>query len=143
MKKTGLTRRDFQNLSLAAAGGLLIGAGGTSEASAAQDKRNAQDKDDDKNPLLVEPHVCRGLNACAGLSACATAEAHDCKGQNACKGQGGCGARPGENACKGMGDCAVPLTEKKWKTARARFEQLMKTERKEFGKAPTTGKAKS
>jgi hypothetical protein len=73
---------------------------------------------------------------------CATAEKHVCGGENACKGQGGCGAMPGENACKGEGKCAVPLSDKAWKTARARFEARMKKAGKKFGPAPEKKKKK-
>lgn len=140
MSDSELNRRDFQRLTAAAFGGILAGA--TSGYA-------AEDKDEEKkNPLLVEPHVCRGLNtckekgagkknACAGQGTCATAKAHDCKGQNACKGQGGCGEHPGENQCKGMGGCEVPLKDDKvWKKTRKRFEELMKKEGKKFGPAP-------
>ena len=106
-----MNRRDFQRLAAAAFGGAVIGVGMQSSLSAA----------DAGNPLLSDPHVCRGLNtckgkgagktnACAGQGTCATAEKHTCHGDNACKGQGGCGAHPGENACKGKGSCNVPLT---------------------------------
>jgi hypothetical protein len=110
------------------------------QAALAEDKANV-------NPLLQEPHVCRGLNtckgkgkngknACAGRGECATANKHGCHGANECLGQGGCGAHPGENACKGRGACAVPLKEKTWKKARARFEELMKQAGKKVGPAP-------
>jgi hypothetical protein len=117
---------------------------GTSIAAGQQ-----KDKPDDKkkNPLLEEPHVCRGLNtckgkgkgeknACAGQGACATVKAHTCKGENACRGQGGCAATPGENECKGKGNCAVPLNDKAWAKARKRFEELMTKEGHKVGPAP-------
>jgi len=99
------------------------------------------------NFLMVEPHVCRGLNtckgkgaggenACAGQGACASAAAHSCNGENECKGQGGCGANPGQNECKGQGECGVPLMEKSWATARAAFEKSMADAGKEAGAAP-------
>lgn len=109
MQKPELNRRDFQRLTLAAMGGLAVGATAPRLAAAAEGKS-----------LLEEPHVCRGLNtcknksgcgetkgknACAGQGGCATAEKHDCKGQNTCKGQGGCGENPGENTCKAKGGC--------------------------------------
>jgi hypothetical protein len=143
MDKQPLNRRDFQRLSAAAVGGLLAGATVTPSALAA----DAPKKDPKKNPLLGEPHVCRGINmckglgstkdnACAGQGACATAKAHTCHAENECRGQGGCGAKPGENACKGKGECGVPLNASAWKRARKRFEELMAAEKKKVGPAP-------
>ncbi len=144
MDKHDLTRRDFQRLTAAAFGGLVAGA--------AAGSADAADKKEEKNPLLGDPHVCRGLNTCkakgggdakntcAGKGDCATAEAHTCHAANECKGQGGCGANPGENSCKAKGACNVPLTAKAWKKARARFEELMKKDGKEFGPAPAPKK---
>jgi hypothetical protein len=148
MHESGLTRRDFQRLAAAAVGGLL--AGSAVDAQAADDASPAEGapkKDKNKNPLLGEPHVCRGINTCKGLGAskdnacagqgtCATAKAHTCHYQNDCRGQGGCGAKPGENNCKGMGECGVPMSSKTWKKARARFEELMAKEGKKVGPAP-------
>ena len=144
MEKSDLNRRDFQRLSMAALGGLVVGAGMQPTTSAAAD--------DKPKSLLDEPHVCRGLNACkgkggcggtakknacAGQGGCATAEKHDCGGSNACKGQGGCGATPGENACKGKGACAVPIIhDAAWEKVRARFEEAMKKAGKKYGPAP-------
>lgn len=144
MDNSELNRRDFQRLSMAAFGGMLLGASG---AGAAEDKDEGKDKGKEKNPLLSDPHVCRGLNtckakgadkknACAGQGTCATAKEHSCHFENECKGQGGCGEHPGENACKGKGECAVPLNGKAWTKARKRFEELMKKEGKKFGPAP-------
>ena len=76
-----LNRRGFQKLAFAALGGLVAG---VSLAGAETKKAPAKAKDDKTNPLLQEPHVCRGLNTCkgtgvdgknncAGTSACATA----------------------------------------------------------------------
>lgn len=135
-------RREFTKLAAAALGGLVAG---TAAPASAADKGDKKDKS--KNPLLSEPHVCRGLNTCkgkgkggkntcAGTSQCATVKAHTCGGDNDCRGQGGCGAHPGENECKGMGKCHVPLTDSAWKKARARFEELMKKEGKKVGPAP-------
>ena len=145
MAREDLNRRDFNRLAAAAFGGLVVGAG----MAQAQDKKDEEPKpkSKDKNPLLQEPHVCRGLNTCkgkgkggkndcAGMSECATAKAHTCSADNACRGLGGCGAMPGENNCKGMGECAVPLSEKAWKTARKRFEDLMAKDGKKVGPAP-------
>ena len=85
MRNHELNRRDFSKLTMAAFGGMLAG---TAASAAAQEKESK--KDSKKNPLLVEPHVCRGLNtckgkgkggdnACAGQGNCATVEAHSCK----------------------------------------------------------------
>jgi hypothetical protein len=141
MHESKMGRRDFERLSLAALGGLLVG----SSARAADDKK--EEEDDKKSLLLKEPHVCRGLNTCAekgadekntcaGMGACATAEKHECAGMNECKGQGGCGEHPGENKCKGMGECAVPLGDKPWAKARKNFEAEMKKAKMKFGPAP-------
>ncbi len=135
-----LSRRDFGKLSVAALAGLTAGAGVTWGADEKGGKKV-------KNPLLSDPHVCRGLNtcknkgaskknSCAGQGDCATVAKHSCGGDNECKGQGGCGAKPGENACKGQGKCHVPLEPGAWKKARKRFEELMKADGKKFGKAP-------
>ena len=137
MDRSDLSRREFQRLTGAALGGMLLGAGALKSSVLAADQ----------NPLLGDNHVCRGLNtckgkgadkknSCAGTGSCAVAEKHTCKGENACKGQGGCGNNPGENACKGQGACAVPLSDAAWKKARAKFEQLMKTAGKQYGPAP-------
>lgn len=142
MNPTGPNRREFAKLAAAAVGGILAGA-----AEAAADDKKDDKKDGKKNPLLYEPHVCRGLNtcqgkgkggenACAGQGQCASVKAHTCAGDNACKGQGGCGEKPGENACKGQGSCRVPLMDKAWAKARKRFEELMGQEGKKVGAAP-------
>jgi hypothetical protein len=144
MKNSELNRRDFQRLTAAAVGGLLAGAGVTDSALAAD---LPSKKDKDKNPMLGEPHVCRGINMCkslgagkqndcAGQGTCATAKAHGCHADNECRGQGGCGAKPGENSCKAKGECGVPMSSGTWKKARARFEELMKAEGKKVGPAP-------
>jgi hypothetical protein len=143
MKDSKLNRRDFERLTAAALGGLMAGAALSNSASAA----DPPGKDKDKNPLLGEPHICRGINvckglgkkkdnACAGQGACATAKAHSCHADNECRGQGGCGQKPGENSCKGKGECGVPLSSGAWKKARARFEELMAKDGKKVGPAP-------
>jgi hypothetical protein len=143
MQKPELNRRDFERITAAALGGLLAPA--TAATALAADE--APKKDPKKNPLLGEPHVCRGINVCkslgaskdttcAGRGACATAKAHTCHTHNECRGQGGCGATPGENSCKGKGECGVPMSAKTWKKARARFEELMAKEGKKVGPAP-------
>ena len=144
MKDRELDRRDFERLTVAALGGLLAGAALECSALAA-DAPPAKDKN--KNPMLGEPHVCRGINmckglgskkdnACAGQGACATAKAHTCHAENECRGQGGCGKIPGENACKGKGECGVPMSAGAWKRARTKFEALMAKEGKKVGPAP-------
>jgi hypothetical protein len=148
MANSELNRRDFQRLTAAAMGGLLAGASLTSSANAADE---VPKKDKKKNPMLGEPHVCRGINMCKGLGAdkknecagqgaCATAAEHVCHYKNECRGQGGCGAKPGENECKGKGECGVQMGPSAWKKARKRFEELMKAEKKEVGPAPAPAK---
>lgn len=138
MSPSNPNRRDFTRLAAAAIGGLMAG------TTAVADEKDKKDK---KNPLLSDPHACRGLNTCrnkgkggkndcAGQGACATVKAHSCKGENECRGQGGCGEKPGENECKGMGGCAVPMERKAWDKARKRFEELMTAEGKKVGPAP-------
>lgn len=147
-----LTRRDFQRLTMAALGGLAAGCQQRQEPGAAPPGDAAATNSDTmvaaadaKNPLLDEPHVCRGLNtckgfgsdSCAGRSQCATDSIkHECGTHNACRGQGGCGTNPGENACKGQGGCSVPLMDAVWERTRKRFEQLMAEQGKEVGPAP-------
>lgn len=132
-------RRDFTKLAAAALGGLVAG------TALAEEKKD--DKKEEKNPLLTEKHVCRGLNTCkgkgasgkndcAGMGTCALAKAHTCGGDNECRGQGGCGAKPGENECKGKGSCHVPLDAKAWPKARKCFEELMTADKKKVGPAP-------
>jgi hypothetical protein len=144
MKDRELDRRDFERLTAAALGGLLAGAALGRSASAAD---TPPGKDKSKNPMLGEPHVCRGINmckglgktkdnACAGQGACATAKAHTCHADNECRGQGGCGKTPGENECRGKGECGVPMSTGAWKRARTKFEELMAKEGKKVGPAP-------
>jgi hypothetical protein len=140
LESINLSRRDFSKLTMAAFGGVLLGAGLAGRAAEQKGKN-------DPELLLKEPHVCRGLNTCkgkgkgekntcAGMGNCATAKSHSCSGENACKGQGGCGESAGQNTCKGQGGCEVPLSEKTWKKARKAFEAQMKKAKKEFGAAP-------
>ncbi len=137
MKDEQLNRRQFQRLTGAALGGMMIGATMAKGAAPAAEP----------SPMFVDKHICRGINTCkgkgasgkndcAGQGSCALAQKHGCHADNACKGQGGCGEHPGENSCKGQGACAVPLTDATWKKARARFEQLMTAANKKFGSAP-------
>ncbi len=139
MDKSELNRREFQRLTGAALGGMLLGAGALKSSLFAAEE---------KNPLIsTKDHVCRGLNtckgqgadkknSCAGTGSCAVAKKHTCHASNDCKGQGGCGAHPGENACKQQGECAVPLKDATWAKARKRFEELMKADGQKFGPAP-------
>jgi len=161
---TSASRRQFNQLALAALGGALTGSvlgcsGGKqqkaldSKSADGTDKSAASEtaKTYDENLLLVgDPHVCRGLNQCknqgkthmnecAGQGACATAEKHGCDGLNTCKGQGGCGEHPGQNQCKGQGACAVTLKADTWKKARTKFEELMAAKNKKVGPAPEKG----
>jgi len=140
MGDTALSRRDFGKLTMAAFGGVLLGATLAGHAAEGEEKH-------DPALLLQDKHVCRGLNtckgkgkkgdnSCAGMGNCALAEAHSCKGDNACKGQGGCGDFAGQNSCKGTGSCEVPLKDKTWKKARKAFEAQMKKASKTFGDAP-------
>jgi hypothetical protein len=143
VRETSLSRRDFGKLTMAAFGGVLMGATLAGRAAEGDNKH-------DPALLLQDKHVCRGLNtckgkgkggdnSCAGTGNCATAEAHSCKGDNACKGQGGCEEYAGQNSCKGQGSCDVPLKEKTWKKARKAFEAQMKKAGKTFGDAPKKG----
>jgi hypothetical protein len=143
MDKSELNRREFQRLTGAALGGMLLGAGALKSSLLAAPAA-------DSNPLLGDNHVCRGLNtckakgadkknSCAGTGSCAVAKKHTCHASNDCKGQGGCGAHPGENTCKGMGECAVPLKPATWTKARKRYEELMKAAGEKFGPAPKKG----
>jgi hypothetical protein len=143
-----LTRRQLTRLALAALGGLAAGCGGVKPTPESPPTRKDGDGAAAGPSILSDPHVCRGINTCknkgkknttnecAGQAHCATAAAHDCNGQNACRGQGGCGEHPGENECKGKGACEVPLSDKTWPKARAKFEEVMKAAGKTFGPAP-------
>jgi hypothetical protein len=132
------SRRDFAKLTLAALAGFCA----ASPVIAAEIQRSTV-----KDPLLSDPHICRGLNTCrgkdvtarnqcAGTGTCATARYHPCKGHNDCRGQGGCGDVPGLNECRGWGACDVPLKPRVWVVARQRFEKVMKQQRRRFGVPP-------
>ena len=148
-----LHRRDFNRLTAAAVGGLMTGGmlgcggGAAPPPAATPPATTAPATGEAVNYLMVEPHVCRGLNMCkgkgkggkndcAGLGACASVADHGCHAQNECKGQGGCGTNAGQNECKGQGACQVPLMDTAWKTARKKFEELMKAQNKTVGEAP-------
>lgn len=129
MKKTDLSRRDFNRLSMAAFGGVVAGsfAGcaneggddaasspppatdppqdempeGTQTASTEEGTDEAADGDETESLLLTEKHVCRGLNICKG---------HGAGGENSCAGTGACATYAahecaGNNECKGQGGC--------------------------------------
>lgn len=157
MASGDMRRRDFNRLSLAAFSGLLAGtalgacsngSGGGGAADAGGDAAAGDaPATPDLSAMLVEPHVCRGLNtceghgadgknSCAGVGSCATANAHSCHGHNDCTGQGGCGDFPGANSCSGKGECGVPLSDKAWAKARLNFETAMKAAGKDVGEAP-------
>lgn len=147
MVRRALNRRDFGKLSVAALGGMVAGCGRGQDETAVSEEEIVVEEEVGFAAAGGDPHLCRGLNACAGQGAdgenacagqgtCATVEHHLCGGQNVCKGQGGCGANPAENDCKGQGHCAVPLMEGAWEKLRARFEEQMKAQMKEFGPAP-------
>jgi hypothetical protein len=132
------TRRDFAKLAIAALAGFASG----SRATGTDQPRSTV-----RDPMLSDPHVCRGLNTCrgkdvtqrnqcAGTGTCATAAYHTCKGHNQCRGQGGCGDLPGGNECRGWGACDVPLKPRVWVVARQRFEKVMKQQRRRFGVPP-------
>jgi len=159
---TSASRRQFNQLALAALGGAVTGSvlglfarrNGQSPwnrrppTALTNPRPQRPPKTYDENLLLVgDPHVCRGLNQCknqgkthmnecAGQGACATAEKHGCDGLNTCKGQGGCGEHPGQNQCKGQGACAVTLKDATWQKARAKFEELMAAKNKKDRRGP-------
>lgn len=153
MVSSEMNRRDFQKLAAAAMGGVLAGA--TTGCGDKSEPKKPVDEKPKEVAVIVEKHICRGLNsckgqgkdgknACAGQGTCATAKAHDCGTQNECKGQGACGDTPGDNACKGMGGCHVPVTNKTmWKNAREHFEEKMKKAGKTVGEAPAAAEKKA
>ncbi len=143
--RSNLSRREFHKLTSAAFSGLVAGtlAGCSSDKN---DKNAGGAQAGAAMAVAAGIHACRGLNdckgqgadkqnACAGQGACATVK-HECATANDCKHQGGCGEAPGYNDCKTKGGCAVPMSAGMWEKARARFEQQMKEEGKQFGAAP-------
>lgn len=162
MKPTGMDRREFHQLTVAALGGVIAGTTiGCNPAptvppaktvaaptSTTPDTVAQVTLTPEMEALIMdEPHTCRGLNSCkgkgrsqdndcAGQGTCASVADAVCGGHNQCKGQGGCGETPGMNACMGKGGCHIPLMASAWETARAAFETAMKKNGKDFGKAP-------
>ena len=139
MSNSEFNRRQLQRLTLAAFGGMMAG------ASVAQAKDEVPKKDKDKNPLLGEPHVCRGLNVCKALgvdkkNACAVRAFRH--GESAHVSHAQRMSRPGRLRRAPRRELLqsprrmVPLMDKTWDKARKRFEELMKKDKKEFGEAP-------
>jgi hypothetical protein len=149
--RSNLSRRDFHKLTSAALSGMVAGTmfGCSSEKNPEKNGASAAGVGGPAGAAVAVAagiHACRGLNdckgqgaekqnACAGQGTCATV-GHDCAAKNDCKHQGGCGEAPGYNDCKTKGGCAVPMSAGMWEKARARFEQQMKEQGKEFGAAP-------
>lgn len=132
MKKTDLSRRDFNRLTAAAFGGVVAGtfAGcsnegggaaptdGTTEADiSATDPANngtgtgeseegggeSAENEETASLLMGDKNVCRGLNICKG---------HGAGGENSCAGTGACATITahkcaGNNECKGQGGCGA------------------------------------
>jgi hypothetical protein len=130
MKKTDLSRRDFNRLTAAAFGGVVAGtfAGCANEGSdpapadpapvpgtepeatepaeggttAAEGEGGEPAAGEETASLLMgEKHVCRGLNKCKGAGG---------GGENACAGTGACATLAAhecgkQNDCKGQGGC--------------------------------------
>jgi hypothetical protein len=129
MKKTDLSRRDFNRLSMAAFGGVVAGTfagcaddgggtppvtgsapagGGTEPAEGGGDiepveggATATEGGTETASLLMGEKHVCRGLNMCKGAG-----------GENACAGAGACATLAahecaGQNECKGQGGCGA------------------------------------
>lgn len=119
MKHESLNRRDFNELTMAAFGGIVAGTiagcgggetdtaggkngsggNGESETSTPEAGGNGEDDSDATqvatNDWTGETHVCRGLNACQNQGA---------SGDNACAGQGTC-ATATTHSCHEMNDC--------------------------------------
>lgn len=123
MTPSGLDRREFHQLTLAALGGVIagsaIGCGETKPQNAQgvqpapasppttsgspASKKEVSLTAEAEAIIMDEPHTCRGLNSCEG------------KGRskdNACAGQGTCASIAdsmcgGHNDCKGQGGCGT------------------------------------
>jgi hypothetical protein len=128
MKKTDLSRRDFNRLTAAAFGGVVAGtfAGCANDAPPASDPPPEQPDgssltapegsgttstegaepaagEETASLLMGDKNVCRGLNICKG---------HGAGGENACAGTGACATIAahecaGNNECKGQGGCGA------------------------------------
>ena len=149
MKRTELNRRDFNKLTAAAFGGIVVGTvvgcggnggddgTGGGDGDAGTDGTDTGDGTDgaasDTGPRGAEiaaNNACSGLNqcmnygkgehACAGQGSCSTVEAHSCHGQNTCKYLGGCDGTAGTNECAEMGGCGVPMNPSEEAWAQAR-----------------------
>ena len=161
-----MDRRTFSQLTTAAFLGMVAGAEEDANAQPAPLKAKVKPVDR-RNPFLVEPNICRGLNVCkgkgrgdgaggpnqcVGMSVCATVSTHTCAGNNDCRGQGACDVGdpaiyevgyPGENTCKAKGACGVPIPIEKdhiWRQARRRFEAIIKDAGGNAGPAPKRGR---
>lgn len=155
MKRSDLTRRDFNRLTMAAFGGVVagttIGCGGGDDQQqtdaneqAGGDAGKGADAGGEgegeevaaaDNLMMQEPHVCRGLNTCKGKGA---------TGENACAGQGACASVEhhmcsGQNECKGQGGCGdnpgQNSCEGKGNCAVPLMDKIWDTARKDFEKA--------
>ena len=130
MKKTDLSRRDFNRLSMAAFGGVVAGTfagcanddgGGTASSTPpasntphdeAMPEEGSEANGEGGEPaagqetaslLMGDKNVCRGLNTCKG---------HGAGGENSCAGTGACATFAahecaGNNECKGQGGCGA------------------------------------
>lgn len=122
MKKTDLSRRDFNRLSMAAFGGVVAGtfagcandgedaapspvapAGGTASEDSGTTEPEGGDTTltEGEEIAAADKNVCRGLNVCKG---------HGAGGENSCAGTGACATFAahecaGNNECKGQGGC--------------------------------------
>lgn len=128
MKKTDLSRRDFNRLTAAAFGGVVAGtfAGCADDAAPQADNAPVQPDgasltapegsdttttegeggepapgEETASLLMGDKNVCRGLNICKG---------HGAGGENACAGTGACATLAAhecgkQNDCKGQGGC--------------------------------------
>ncbi|MHC4879689.1 MAG: hypothetical protein ACYTGL_24820 [Planctomycetota bacterium] len=104
MKKSDLSRRDFNRFALTALGGVAAGSVvGCSDAGSGGGGAAAPDAGtttpDSAGAEVPEP----GDVAEAGEASAAQADKHVCRGLNTCKGMGA----GGENDCAGMGACAT------------------------------------
>jgi hypothetical protein len=105
MKKTDLSRRDFNRLSMAAFGGVVAGtfAGCANEGEDATAPSAEPPVDDPStmDPMETDPTATEGGEAEAGeeTASLLMGEKHVCRGLNKCKSDA--------NACAGQGTCAT------------------------------------